>query len=197
MNIKLPQTLLFVFILAWIFLALEPLRRDVWLLENAVVFLALPLVIWAYRKGWLSNSSYVLIFMFGLLHIIGAHYSYALTPAGEWFSTLLGSERNDYDRLVHLLYGVFGAAVAFDIFRGNLPKKKFLGALFVFSVVLSFGALYEILEYVVGIIVESTTSEEFLAFQGDVWDTQKDLVLEAGGALIGIMMTRVFGKSDS
>ena len=40
------------------------------------------------------------------------------------------------------------------------------------------------------VFIESATTREFLAFQGDVWDTHKDLALEMAGALIGLFTSR-------
>jgi uncharacterized membrane protein YjdF len=47
-------------------------RAD-WLLENILVAVTIPLLIVTYRRFRLSNLSYTLIFVFTVLHAVGAH----------------------------------------------------------------------------------------------------------------------------
>lgn len=167
-------------------LAINPTDRGVWLLENVLVFIVFFVLVWSYYRFRLSNYSYFLIFIFGVLHIIGAHFSYAATPLGDWFSSIFDWERNGYDRIVHFLYGLLMVGILGDVLKAHLPKGGFWKGFMIFSVVLAIGALYEILEFVAGVFVESVIARDFLAFQGDVWDTHKDLALEVTGALIGL-----------
>ena len=171
-------------------LAINPTDRGVWLLENALVFVIFLVLVWSYYKFPLSNYSYVLIFVFGTLHIIGAHFSYAATPFGDWFSYIFSLERNSYDRIVHFFYGFMAVSIVIDVLKARLPRGKLLRSFLIFSVVLTLGTLYEILEFATGVFIESATTREFLAFQGDVWDTHKDLALEMVGALIGLFTSR-------
>ena len=46
---------------------------------------------------------------FLLLHAFGAHYSYNSTGFDEWMSQLFGTERDNYDRLVHFSFGLLCA----------------------------------------------------------------------------------------
>ena len=45
-------------------LAIEPLDRETWLLENILVIFAVPILILTYRKFPFSRTSYFLIFIF-------------------------------------------------------------------------------------------------------------------------------------
>jgi putative membrane protein len=109
-----PSALLLAFALWWSLLALAPSYRQDWLLENLLVFIAVPLLVWSYPRLRLSNLSYSLIFVFLCLHEVGAHYTYAEVPYAAWYRQLTGSEfphligghRNQFDRLVHFLYGL-------------------------------------------------------------------------------------------
>ena len=77
-----------------------------------VAFLAILIV--SYRWFKFSNLSYTLIFLFMILHIIGARTTYAEVPYQEFFlnfgidiNGLFGFTRNNYDRLVHFCFGLF------------------------------------------------------------------------------------------
>lgn len=189
---NLPKVLFVIFLVTWLVLAIKPLYRFVWLYENIVIFLAVPAVIWSYFKFRLSNASYILIFIFAMLHIAAAHYSYGATPWGNWLRDYFEMERNHYDRLIHFLFGLMMAPVASDALRNYLPRPLFLQGIFVFSMVFSLGALYEVGEYVAGILLRPDIGLRFLGFQGDIWDTQKDMILQASGAVIGFGLWRLF-----
>lgn len=94
-------------LLIWIVLAIRPVSRSDWLLENTLVFLAVPLIAWFGPRLPLSNASYACLFLFFVLHLIGAHYTYSEVP-------FLASDtgRNHYDRLAHFLYGLLMARAA-------------------------------------------------------------------------------------
>ena len=183
----MPKILFWVFIAIWIVLAIKPLYRFDWFLENIVIFLSIPLVILSYYKFRLSNFSYLLIFIFAVLHILGAHYTYGDTPWGDWLSQFFGWQRNHYDRLVHFLFGVLMTPVSFDMLKNYLPNSRVMSGLFVFGLIFSAGSLYEVAEFLVGIMIEPEAGLAFLGFQGDIWDTQKDMALQALGILMGFM----------
>lgn len=102
------------FAILWIALAIQPWYRRDWALENALVAVFVVLMALSYRRLVFSRASYTLIFVFLCLHEIGAHYTYAEVPYDQWFqalsgvtlNSLLGWERNNYDRVVHFCYGL-------------------------------------------------------------------------------------------
>ena len=112
--VDLPQILLAAFGIIWSILAIKPVDRKTWWLESIVLFVALPFVLWAFHEGRLSAASSVVIFTFALLHIAAARYSYAKTPWGNWFKKMGGFRRNEYDRIVHFLYGFIVTRSPFD-----------------------------------------------------------------------------------
>ncbi|MEK7197899.1 MAG: DUF2238 domain-containing protein [Patescibacteria group bacterium] len=163
-----------------------------WYLENIVIFLALPFVVFSYFTFRLSNFSYVLIFILAVLHVFGAYNTYAASPWGDWLKVILNLDRNYYDRIIHFIYGVTMAPVAFEIFGKYIKTKNLLLMAVVFSAIVSIGALYEVGEYVAAQIVDPQAGLNFLGFQGDIWDTQKDMALQALGALMGLFLIFVF-----
>ena len=64
----MPALLLLSFGAIWLVLAINPLYRQDWLLENVIVAIAVPALVVAYRKMRLSNTSYVAI---SVWHISG------------------------------------------------------------------------------------------------------------------------------
>ena len=111
---RLPAVLLLAFAVIWVRLAIAPSYREDWLLENVIVFIAVPLLVLGWFRAPLSSPSYVLIFVFMVLHEIGAHYTYSEVPYDAWWQSVagfslnasLGWERNHYDRLLHGLFGI-------------------------------------------------------------------------------------------
>lgn len=196
MKIKfdVPIVLFAIFLVIWAMLAINPLYRFDWFLENIVVFLFTPVVILSYFKFRLSNRAYCLIFIFAALHVAAAHYTYGDTPWGDWLSGLFGWERNHYDRIVHFLYGILMAGVFLEMTERWTLLGGFTKGLFVFALVVMVGAMYEVAEFVVGVLVSPEKGLGFLGFQGDVWDTQKDMMLQSLGALIMLIVPLILRR---
>lgn len=103
-----------IFAVWWLVLAIAPLERHAWLMENLLVFAIVAFLFAFHRKLLFSRVSYTLIFVFMFLHQVGAHYTYAEVPYDDWlqsltgrtFNSLVGWERNNFDRVVHFLYGL-------------------------------------------------------------------------------------------
>lgn len=198
LKLDFPKILLIIFAVIWTVLAIEPKYRFDWFLENIIVFLSLPLVILSYYKFRLSNFSYLAIFVMLTLDILGAYYTFGETPWGHWLSRIFGWQRNNYDRIAHFSYGLLIAPVAAEIFAKFTPvKNKFILYVAAFAVILSGGSIYEIMEYVVGIIVKPEAGLAFLGFQGDIWDTQKDMILQGLGAILGLTTWSMVRKKES
>ena len=79
------------FLVLWTALAIKPLYRADWMVENIMVAVFAVLV-WAFHRTFLfSRVSYILIFLFLCLHEIGAHYTYAEVPYDRWFRPSLAN----------------------------------------------------------------------------------------------------------
>jgi putative membrane protein len=193
---EFPVALFLVFTTLWVYLAIDPLYREAWVFENIVIALFTPIVVWSYFAFRLSNTSYILIFIFASLHILAAHYTYADTPWGHFLSELWGLERNHFDRVVHFLYGLLMVPVFADLLKKYLPKEKWAVGVFLFAVSFSIGALYEVGEFVVGVVGDPGAGLAFLGFQGDIWDTQKDMVFQGIGTIFSILSLYFFVKKS-
>ncbi len=199
---RYPLTLLSLFGLLWIALAIAPVYRQDWLLENLIVFIAVPILVLTARRLRFSIFAYTCLFVFFSLHAIGAHYTYSLVPYDQWFQALtggslnelLGFQRNHYDRLIHFLYGLLVAPAAVEIFAhyGRYPRSW--AALFPFLFMASHAVIYELIEFAAAIVFGGDLGQAYLGTQGDIWDGQKDMALALAGSAISITAMAIAGR---
>ena len=186
-----------------VILAIAPHDRKDWMLENALVVLFVAAMVATYRKLTLSRISYFLIFVFLSLHLIGAHYTYSLVPYDEWFRAVTGSslnelvgwERNNFDRVLHFLYGLLLAYPVREVFLRVARLRGFWGYLFPLDITMSTSMLYELIEWGAAAVFGGELGQAFLGTQGDVWDAHKDMALASCGALIAMMLTAALNAS--
>ena len=176
----------FLGVLAWS--AIGPQDYPTWWLEVTPALIALAVILWTRNSFPLTPLLYWLALLHAVILMIGGHYTYALVPWFDWLWELIGSERNNYDKIGHLAQGFIPAIAAreilvrFDVVRG----KGWLAFLVVcFSLALS--AFYELLEWWVALLSEEA-AEAFLGTQGYVWDTQSDMWYALLGAIIALLL---------
>jgi putative membrane protein len=187
-----PNLLLFLLILPWIlWSAWKPHDRLTWWLEVVPVFIGFVALAIAAGKGW-RVSTFVLVWL-GLhmvLLLVGGHYTYALTPLGEWMKGWFGFTRNHYDRIGHLFQGIVPALVCREILIRNrvFARRGWLNFT-VISFCMAFSACYELIEWAAA-LVSAEAAESFLGTQGDGWDTQMDMFLAGIGCLIALFVLK-------
>jgi putative membrane protein len=62
-----------------------------------------------------------------------------------------------------------------------------VSSLFIFSVIVAFGSIYELAEFGSAIVLGKARGLSFLGVQGDIWDAQKDMLMQSIGAIIGLI----------
>jgi len=189
------MTLTILFAITWIWAAINPLHPEDWILENILVILFVPFVFWVSRYFLFSNTAYILVTLFMILHVIGSHYTYAEVPFGVNLGEWIGVERNMYDRLVHLLFGVVFVYPLFEYLQAKVKLKGFLVYFVSFMTVSAFAGFYEVLEWIAASVVDHEAGAAFLGTQGDIWDAQKDMALAIVGSLITLIIVRLQNKS--
>ncbi len=185
------------FALLWVALAIHPLHRQDWVLENVLVLLSVPVFIASHRHHLFSRLSWVLIFLFMCLHQIGAHYTYSEVPYDEWWraltdrtlNELLGWQRNHFDRAIHFTYGLLLAYPFREIFLRIANARGFWGYFLPLDITMSSSLLYELIEWLAAEILGSELGQAYLGTQGDVWDAHKDMALASLGAIIAMLVT--------
>ena len=183
-DLRLPLALLLIVVLGLVWSGIRPHDRLTWVLEVAPVLIALPLLAWTARSFPLTPLAYVLIAVHALILMYGGHYTYALTPLGDWLRDACGFSRNHYDRIGHLMQGFGPAIVARELLLRTSPLRpgKWLFALVTLSI-LGVSACYEFTEWWAA-IAGGDAAGAFLGTQGDVWDTQWDMFLAGLGAIL-------------
>jgi putative membrane protein len=189
--------LVVLFSIEWIALAIRPLDRWDWALENALVAVFLVVLAASYSRLRFSRISYTLIFVFLCLHEIGAHYTYSKVPYDAWFEAVSGSalndlagwERNHFDRLVHFLYGLLLAYPIREVFLRVVNVRGFWGYFLPLDLTMSTSMMFELFEWGAAELVGGDLGMAYLGTQGDMWDAHKDMALASLGALIAMTAT--------
>src|SRR6187549_3841633 len=174
-----------VYLVWWVLMAIKPLDFSDWLLENALVVLGLGLLVWSYKSFPLSRVSYTCIFVFMMLHALGAHYTYAKGPYQECFPALAGG-RNHFNRLVHFSYGLLLAYPIREMFLRIGNVRGFWGYFLPLDLTMSTSMLYELIEWGAAAAFGGDLGAAYLGTQGDIWDAHKDMALASLGALLAM-----------
>ena len=191
---RLHQLLLLSYLFIWCVLALSPVDRQDWLLENLLAMSTVAVLIFTYRRFAFSDVSYFLITVFMILHAVGAHYTYAKVPFGFWLKDAFDLSRNHFDRIVHFAFGFLLAYPAYELFV-RAAKAPRGWALFMAAIaVTSLSGTFEVVESWVAQIASPELGDAYLGTQGDVWDAQKDMTLAIIGALLTIGLTAAMTK---
>lgn len=175
-------------VLSWSVIA--PKDRLTWVLEAGPAIIGLLIM----AKTRLSFSLTPLLYFWILLHcivlLVGAKYTYAEVPLFDWISELFGWERNNYDKIGHLMQGFVPALLAREILlRKKVINTNGWGNFIVVSICLAFSAFYELIEWWVAELM-GKDAEAFLGTQGYAWDTQSDMALALVGAILCIFCLR-------
>jgi putative membrane protein len=181
-------------LIVWAALAIHPLFRQDWLLENMLVFVSVPLIVRFGPGLKFSDATYLCMFVFFVLHLIGAHYTYAEVPYTHWYASLTGRsfaadfgvERNHYDRVIHLAYGMLMALPALELLAARAPPKGIWRWLLPVLFLSSHSIIYEVIEWFAAVLFGGDLGVAYLGTQGDVWDAQKDMGLAMVGAALGV-----------
>ena len=184
-----------VFGIEWIVLAIAPYNRQDWALENALVVVLLGAAIASLRWFRLSRVSYLLLFAFACLHEIGAHYTYSEVPYDRWwialsghsFNALVGWQRNNFDRIVHFLFGLLLTYPARDIITRATGVTRNWARFFAITVILTGSMTFELFEWWAAELFGGDLGVAYLGTQGDIWDAQKDMLLAVVGAILATL----------
>ncbi len=199
-SARYPLILLALFAVWWTLLAIAPHYRHDWMLENLLVVIGIPLLVWSYRRLRFSDFAYTALFVFFCLHEIGAHYTYSEVPWNAALRSLTGwdamaafdAKRNHFDRVVHFSYGLLVVPAVAELIdaRGPLSGiwRQFVPVMFI----MSNSELFEMIEWQAAEIFGGELGVAYLGSQGDIWDAQKDSLMAMIGAILGLALYRWF-----
>lgn len=191
----LPHILAVAYLILWSVLAIDPVMRDVWWAENIPVLGVFLLLVATFKRFRFSNTAYVLMSVWLVLHTIGGHYTFANVPFG-FITDLFDLERNHFDRIAHYSIGFYAFPITEYLTRKNLARPV-VAYLFGLFAIMSLAAGYEIIEWWYAVIAGGDAGIEFLGSQGDIWDAQKDMLADTLGAVTALIIFRFSGiKSE-
>ena len=169
---------------------IDPHDRVVWLLEVLPSLIGGAVLLATYRRFRLSNLVYFLIWCHSAILVIGGQWTYAANPIFDALQEALDLSRNYYDRLGHVAQGFVPAMIAREVLLRTSPLKrgKWLSVIVV-GLCLAVSAAYEFFEWWTAVLsAEGDAAVQFLATQGDKWDTQWDMFLCLCGATASLLM---------
>jgi len=170
--------------LFWTWLAISPIDRRDWLLENLLSLALVAVLVLTYRRFQFSTISYCLIGLFMTLHAIGAHYTYAEVPFGFWLKDFLSLSRNPFDRIAHFSYGFLLVYPLRELLMRLAGVRGLWASYLSVSGILAQSGFFEVVEAVVASSVSPELGSTYLGTQGDEWDAQKDMAAALAGALL-------------
>ena len=185
---RLHIVLLATFLAILLWSVIHPRSYFIWILEVFPAIIGALVLIAIYPKIKLTMLLYCLIWLHALVLILGGHWTYADMPLFNWLRDEFGLARNYYDRLGHLMQGFVPAIIAREVFlRGQIIRGRGWLFFIVACVCLAISAFYEFIEWWVA-VASGTAADDFLATQGDVWDTQWDMFMALCGAVVGQLL---------
>lgn len=183
-----------IFLVCWLVTFIHTTDRANWFTENTLTFLFLLGISLSYKKFKFSDLSYTLFFIYLLLHIYGAEYTYAENPFGYWLKAIFHLQRNPYDRIVH---GSFGLLITYpmrDYFKNYFQWPVWVCWVLPVEITLSFSAAYELLEWLVADKFFPSEGIAYLGTQGDIWDAQKDMGIAFTGAVTAMVFFSILKR---
>lgn len=193
-KIKLPLALLLIYTLVFIWSAYKPIYFNVWYVEAITSFVPVAILLFLYFKQIrFSNTAYVLASVLPIMHVIGAHYTFAEVPF-DWFNNLIGSDRNMYDRVAHASVGLYSFLIIEGLLKYKLVNKKWIAISYSVFFIMALAAAYELFEWWYAISINPEAGIEVLGSQGDIWDAQKDMLMDTLGALFGALIFQLKNK---
>ena len=185
---RIPHLLLLGYVLLFIWGAIGPYDRATWWAENVPIVIIVAALVLMYVRGVrFSATAYVLMAVLPYWHTVGGHYTFERVPF-DWFNDLFGFERNMYDRVGHFSVGFYAFAIAeYLLGRGKMSRP--LACTFAIFSIAFVAMAYELIEW--GYAAYGGNAEagaNFLGSQGDIWDAQKDMLMDTLGAVASIAL---------
>ncbi len=170
----------------------------VWAAETALpLFLVSWLAVTA-RSFPLSSLSYAAIFVFLVLHQIGAHFTYPEVPLPDWITgagTLdPQAVRNPYDRIAHFSYGLLFTYPLLEVAVRMVGARGFWRCAVPVCLVVTTSVLYEFIEWFFALTIGGAAGTLVLGTQGSLWDTHWDLLLASAGSLVAAVVIVLVGR---
>jgi len=181
-----PQILFAGYVALFTWGAIAPYDRATWWAENVPIVCVVATLAILYARGVrFSPLAYAMMAVLPYWHTIGGHYTFERVPFG-WFDRLFGFQRNMFDRVGHFTVGFF----AFGILEYLLERRAMsrpLACLFAIFAIGFVAMSYELIEWLYAAYAgNAQAGANFLGSQGDVWDAQKDMLMDTIGGVTAV-----------
>src|SRR3989338_6027612 len=192
-NSWFPKILLGAYVVVFALLAINQFSREVWVAENIPIVLIVLYLVFLYWRGiQFSNTGYALMSVLIFMHTVGGHFTFERVPF-DWFNDLFGFERNIYDRVAHFSVGFYSYPVAEYIRTKKLAATNWLVYLTPLFFIISVAAIYEVIEWWFAATYGGDAGAGVLGSQGDIWDAQKDMLMDTLGGVTALMLFYIQG----
>ena len=192
-----PALLLTGYIALFVWGAINPYDRATWWVENTPIVAVVATLVVLYARGVrFSPLAYVLMAVLPYWHTVGGHYTFERVPFG-WFSRAFGFERNMFDRVGHFSVGFFAFGIM-EYLVGRRVMTRRLASLFALFAIAFVAMSYELLEWAYAAYGgNAQAGANFLGSQGDVWDAQKDMLMDTIGAVMSMLLFFAFRRGQA
>lgn len=188
-----PHLLLAVYVVEFIVAGVHPYSRAVWYAENGpILALVIALIVLYIRNVRFSNLAYALMFILPFLHTIGGHYTFERVPF-DWFNNFFGFERNMFDRVGHFAVGFYALPIMEYLVGRGLVAKKWIAVTYAVFAIAFVAVCYEWIEWWYAELWGGSAGAAFLGSQGDIWDAQKDMLMDVLGAVFSALTYFIVG----
>jgi len=138
-----------------------------WFVQSIWVLVGVPILFLAFSRFKFTPLTYRLVFIHACILLVGAHYTYQLSPPGLWLKDLFDLERNHFDRVGHFAQGFVPAMIVREILirRSPLIPGKWLFFI-VLCICMAISVWYEFLEWIAAVAGPQHVTDqarEFLA----------------------------------
>jgi len=178
------------YLAVFIWSAIAPKDYSIWFLEIVGVIFIILLYVYFYKSIRFSITTNTWFFIAVCLITIGAHYSFPDVPLFDHLKGCFGMERNNYDKLGHLVQGILPVLISREVLvKKNITKDIYWNNLISFCVAMAVTSVYELIEWLFIVLFgDNNYTSDVLGTQGYIWDAQSDMLFAMIGALLAIFL---------
>jgi putative membrane protein len=176
----------------FIWSAISPKNYAVWFLEILGVFFLISIYVFYNKDIQFTSLTNTWFFIAMALITIGAHYSFPDVPIFEDLKGWNGMQRNNFDKLGHLVQGVLPVLISREVlFKKGIVKDFYWNSFLAFCVAMSITAGYELVEWLFILVLgDNDYTFDVMGTQGYIWDAQSDMLMASIGAILTILLSR-------
>ena len=185
---KTLTTYITLFFLTFLLSAIHPKEYFTWFLEVSPALVGFVILAATYKRFTFTNFTYGFILLHCIILFIGGHYTYAEVPLFDWIKEAFHQSRNNYDKVGHFAQGFVPAMIIRELFirKKVIANPAFFNFIIV-AICLAISAAYEWIEWGVS-LATGDGGDAFLGTQGDIWDTQSDMLFATVGAVVMVAL---------